>query len=87
MDVVWKWAPNGNPKERNFKFQAEYFTRDEDGSFDPASAGTPLAYRGKQKGWYAQGIYQFVPRWRVGLRFDKLASDGVNAALAEDGAR
>ena len=82
VDVVWKWAPNGNPKERNFKFQAEYFTRDEDGSFDPASAGTPLAYRGKQKGWYAQGIYQFVPRWRVGLRFDKLASDGVNAALA-----
>ena len=55
MDFVWKWAPNGNPKERNFKFQTEYFTRDEDGTFDPASSGTPLAYRGKQNGWYAQG--------------------------------
>lgn len=82
VDFVWKWAPNGNPKERNFKFQTEYFTRDENGTFDPASAGTPLAYRGKQNGWYAQGIYQFMPRWRVGLRHDKLESDGVNAALA-----
>ena len=55
VDFVWKWAPNGNPKQRNFKFQTEYFTRDENGTFDPASAGTPLAYRGKQNGWYAQG--------------------------------
>lgn len=82
VDFVWKWAPNGNPKKRNLKIQAEYFTRDEDGTFDPASAGTPLAYRGKQKGWYAQTIYQFMPRWRIGLRFDKLTSDAVNAALA-----
>ena len=82
VDFVWKWAPNGNPKQRNFKFQTEYFTRDENGTFDPASTGTPLAYHGKQNGWYAQGIYQFMPRWRVGLRHDKLESDGVNAALA-----
>ncbi len=81
VDFVWKWAPNGNPNERNVKFQTEYFTRDEDGTFDPASAGA-LAYRGKQKGWYAQGIYQFMPRWRVGLRLDQLASDAVNTALA-----
>ncbi len=82
VDFVWKWAPNGNPKERNLKLQAEYFTRDEDGTFDPASAGTPFAYRGKQKGWYAQTVYQFMPRWRVGLRLDKLTSDSVNTALA-----
>ncbi|MEK7815863.1 MAG: hypothetical protein AAB294_03480 [Pseudomonadota bacterium] len=82
VDFVWKWAPDGNPRERNFKFQTEYFARDEDGTFDPASAGTPLSYRGKQKGWYAQGIYQFRPRWRAGLRFDKLRSDAVDAALA-----
>jgi hypothetical protein len=82
VDFVWKWAPNGNPKQRNFKFQTEYFTRDENGTFDPASAGTPFVYRGKQNGWYAQGIYQFMPRWRVGLRHDRLESDGVNAALA-----
>ncbi len=30
-DFVWKWAPNGNAQERNFKFQAEYFWRRENG--------------------------------------------------------
>jgi hypothetical protein len=82
VDFVWKWAPNGNPKQTNFKFQAEYFTRDESGTFDPASSGTPLAYSGKQQGWYAQAVYQFMPRWRVGLRYDQLESDPVDATLA-----
>ena len=82
IDFIWKWAPDGNSKERNAKFQAEYWTRDEDGTFDPASAGTPLAFAGKQSGWYAQAIYQFIPRWRAGLRFDKLRADSVDATLA-----
>jgi hypothetical protein len=71
-DFVWKWAPEGNPYDRNFKFQGEVFQRDEDGdlSYDPA--GTSDAYHGRQTGWYAQGIYQFMPRWRVGLRYDRL---------------
>lgn len=81
LDFVWKWAPNGNSKERNFKFQAEYFTRDEQGTFDPASAGTPIDYNGKQQGWYAQTIYQFIPRWRAGLRYAETKADAVNAAL------
>lgn len=82
VDFVWKWAPNGNSKYRNAKFQAEYWTRDENGTFDPASAGTPFDYRGKQKGWYAQAVYQFLPRWRLGLRRDQLESDAVDGALA-----
>lgn len=82
MDFVWKWAPEGNPKQTNFKFQTEYFKRDEDGTFDPAASGTPLAYHGKQKGWYAQAVYQFMPRWRAGLRTDRLEADPVDAALA-----
>ncbi|HEX9813190.1 MAG TPA: hypothetical protein VGA88_14040 [Burkholderiales bacterium] len=82
VDFIWKWAPHGNSKERNAKFQAEYWTRDEDGAFDPQSAGAPVAVDGKQRGWYAQAIYQFMPRWRAGLRFDKLRADPVDAALA-----
>jgi hypothetical protein len=82
LDVVWKWAPNGNAKERHFKFQAEYFKRNENGSVDPASAGTPLDYLGKQRGWYAQTLYQFMPKWRAGLRYDKLEADAVDATLA-----
>ncbi len=82
VDFIWKWAPNGNSRDRNLKLQAEYFTRDEDGTFDPASSGTPLAYNGKQKGWYTQAVYQFMPRWRVGLRYDRLQANAVNTALA-----
>lgn len=79
VDFIWKWAPGGNPTLTNFKFQAEYWKRDEDGTFDPASAGTPFDYQGKQDGWYMQGIYQFMPRWRAGLRFDRLKADNRGA--------
>ncbi|MEK7206424.1 MAG: hypothetical protein AAB134_00880, partial [Pseudomonadota bacterium] len=82
VDFIWKWAPNGNPRNRHFKLQAEYFTRDEAGTFDPASSGTPFAYNGKQKGWYTQAVYRFMPRWRAGLRHDRLKADAVGTTLA-----
>ena len=59
---VWKWSPNGNPHTNNFKFQAEYFRALEDGD----------ALSTRQNGWYAQGVYQFMPLWRVGARYDRL---------------
>ncbi|MGE5096598.1 MAG: hypothetical protein ACM3SO_15795 [Betaproteobacteria bacterium] len=63
---VWKYAPHGNPRERNFKLQAEYFWRNE---------------RALQHGGYVQGVYQFMPTWRAGLRYDRLdprALEGFN---------
>lgn len=87
VDFIWKWAPNGNPTTRNFKFQTEYFQRKEDGTltFDPEDAlgiGAPSdAYSSDQTGWYAQAVYQFLPRWRVGTRYDELDSGTVNNAL------
>jgi hypothetical protein len=81
IDFVWKWAPNGNPRERNFKFQAEYFEREEDGNVELLGS-SPLeasSYSGKQKGWYMQAVYQFMPRWRVGLRYDELSADNSGA--------
>lgn len=75
--VVWKWAPNGNPKNRNLKLQCEYFDRDEDGTITMIGS-SPLettSYDGEQKGWYAQAVYQFIPQWRVGLRYDHLNVD------------
>jgi hypothetical protein len=68
-DFVWKWSPDGNPTVRNFKLQGEYFWRDEDGEF----AGLP--YDGDQDGWYLQGVWQFMPRWRIGYRHDELDTD------------
>lgn len=101
-DFVWKWAPNGNPKERNFKFQAEAFRRTEDGTLDCASdiGGSPCAGGAalgdldtRQTGGYAQAVYQFMPKWRLGYRYDWLGkgdksfdADLVHAALDADNA-
>lgn len=81
-DLVWKWAPNGNAYDRNFKFQAEYIQRKADGDFTPADSET-LANNADADGWYAQAIYQFVHGWRVGLRHDELKADDPGAAFAD----
>jgi len=69
IDFVWKWAPEGNPTQKNVKVQAEYFNRSEDGTF----AG--MLYDGSQTGWYVQGIWQFMQRWRAGYRHDEVDAD------------
>ena len=41
-DFVYKWAPEGNPAERNLKIQGEYFLRRETGTFNTLGyAGNP----------------------------------------------
>lgn len=76
ISAVYKWAPNGNPKQRNFKLYAEYFQRDEDGVVNMLEPDGAIAetssYNGDQSGWYAQAVYQFHPHWRVGVRHDRL---------------
>jgi hypothetical protein len=89
FDVVYKWAPGGNSTARNFKFQAEFFTRAEDGDvrIDEAVPETSTL-DGRQSGWYLQGVYQFIPRWRAGLRYDQLDVDNEGSdpgVLAEAG--
>ena len=43
------------------------------------------AYSSRQSGWYLQGVYQFMPHWRVGLRTERLHPGtpgyGINAGL------
>ena len=87
-DFVWKWAPNGNPMVNNFKFAAELFRRQEDGSLlcddlDPTHAslctgGVSGNYQATQWGGYAQGVYQFMPHWRAGYRYDLLDPGSVD---------
>jgi hypothetical protein len=93
-DAVWKYAPNGNPVYTNFKLQAEYIRRRDNGDLtydaNGALAAThTAAYVAQQSGWYLQGVYQFMPYWRVGLRTEHLdsgsidyASNGANLAQA-----
>jgi hypothetical protein len=85
-NFVWKWAPQGNPTERYFKFAAEYFWRNEQGTLLCADNtaeggvcdGTDSAYTSSQSGGYLQGVYQFMPHWRVGYRYDRLNDGDYN---------
>ncbi len=92
-ELIWKWSPNGNFRQRNLIFQAEYMWRNEDGLYD-LGTDPALPYDNDQRGWYMQAIYQPIPRWRVGLRYDRLSSDNPGPAFmntplmpAADGSR
>ena len=65
-DAVYKWAPNGNPVDTNFKLQGEFFANHNSGQFNS------MPYNGWQTGFYAQAVYQFMPRWRFGVRYDQV---------------
>lgn len=94
-DMVWKWAPDGNANERNLKLAAEYFWRKESGmlecddadALDPSACAGGLsgAYRSSQSGLYAQAVYQFMPQWRLGYRYDKLWRGDVDFDGADIG--
>jgi hypothetical protein len=82
-DFVWKYAPNGNPVYTNFKLQAEYLRRHDNGDLTYDSNGAlgatnTSSYDSSQSGWYLQGVYQFMPYWRVGLRTERLDQGTVD---------
>ncbi|MEP6657720.1 MAG: TonB-dependent receptor [Betaproteobacteria bacterium] len=94
-DFVWKYAPNGNTGERNFKVQGEYFWHRERGdlTYDASGAlGLMQAggYAANRNGWYLQGAWQFMPYWRAGARYDQLNPGrrefGTNTDLLDIGA-
>jgi hypothetical protein len=82
-DAVYKWAPNGNPTQTNFKLQGEYMRRKESGTL--ASGELADGFASTQSGWYLQGVYQFMPNWRAGLRYDRLSSGTPSIGLVENG--
>ena len=90
-DFVYKWAPNGNPTRQNFKLQAEIFWNNQNGTgvyTTPQPGSVCLSpcpgnsFSQMQSGWYAQAIYQFVPGWRVGYRYDQLYSGNATYGFA-----
>jgi hypothetical protein len=93
LSGVLKWAPDGNASRTSLKLQGEYFRRSESGNltFDTqaaGAAGTPIGgdFRSRQSGWYGQTVYQFMPAWRVGYRYDRLDPGSLNLSLVESGA-
>lgn len=86
-DFVYKWAPNGNSSSQNLKLQAEGFWNTQKGSATLSGQGpygsceAPCmgnTYTNTQSGFYVQAIYQFMPRWRIGYRFDQLFAGNSN---------
>ena len=63
-DAVWKWAPNGNNRERQLRVSAEY-ARVSDLNEHARSGDVHDA-------WYLSAVYRFVPQWEAGVRFDSL---------------
>ncbi|MDP1537718.1 MAG: TonB-dependent receptor [Burkholderiales bacterium] len=87
LDFVWKWAPEGNAKSRGFTFQGEWFRRHEAGdlTYDTTAASLADSFRSTQTGFYAQGVWQFMPRWRAGYRYDQLAAANASVGLIDNG--
>ncbi len=80
-DGVMKWSPNGNATRTYFKLQGEWLQSHRDGTLSQIADG-PLALHHVQSGGYVQGVYQFMPMWRVGLRTERLSPGRDNWALA-----
>lgn len=76
-DAVWK---QDFGHDRKLIVQGEYFRRRENGTlaFDVSGANLADDYRSTQSGLFAQAVYQFMPRWRVGYRYDQLDSGTVS---------
>jgi hypothetical protein len=88
VDATLKWTAQGDPRRRYLKLQGEYMDRTEDGELSYTAVDPTLAdgYRASQSGWYVQGVYQFLPRWRVGARYDALDSGTPRIGLIDSGA-
>lgn len=80
VDAVWKWAPDGNPYRHNAKIEGSLFWQNQNGDFS-SNGGTPLSYDEDQWGGYINGIYQFRPQWRAGVRYSWVDTDDPGAAF------
>jgi hypothetical protein len=86
-DAVWKWAPNGNATRTSLTLQGEYVHSTQRGelTYDVSNTARASAYRAVRSGWYLQGVYKFLPSWRLGLRTERLNAGtpdyGSNAGL------
>ena len=61
IDVVWKWAPEGNYKYQSLALSGEYLRAQD----------TKENHSGKNyhDGWYLSSVYQFTSQWATGLRY------------------
>ena len=81
-DFRYTMAPTGNPRLSELILQAEVFQRSEDGTYQDADAGTGrITFDDATRGWYAQGVYKFAPRWRIGARYSRMDTAAAPTGL------
>lgn len=94
VDGVLKWAPRGDARSTHFKLQGEYFRVRQTGSltYDDTAQAAPQfgtaftdTFRAVQSGWYTQAVWQFMPRWRVGYRYDRLNYGSMAIGIVDNG--
>jgi hypothetical protein len=85
VDGTLKWAPHGDPTHHQLKVQGEYMHSAEHGqlAFDVAGVNLADAYSSSQSGWYLQLVYEFIQRWRAGLRYDSMNSGTPGIGLVD----
>jgi len=81
-DIRYTWAPTGNPREQELTLQAEFFEKEEDGTYEIFN-GNPTLVDDSSDSWYAQAVYKFAPQWRVGLRYSELDVTHAEVASAD----
>jgi hypothetical protein len=77
LDLLWKWAPAGNPYDKNISALIGFMQSSESGNYNFANNYDEL-----RQGAYAQIVYQFIHGWRVAIRYDylKTAEPGIDFA-------
>lgn len=87
VDGTLKWAPHGDPTQHQLKLQGEYLHRTENGqlAFDVTGQNLAGGYNSSQSGWYVQAVYEFMQRWRAGLRYDSMNSGTPSIGLVNSG--
>jgi len=71
-DFVYKYSAMRSHGEGDILVQGEYFYRDQDLDHTVAAWEGLPAWTAQQDGYYVQGLYGFLPRWRTGLRWDQV---------------
>ncbi|MEY3220897.1 MAG: hypothetical protein RIT27_2254 [Pseudomonadota bacterium] len=78
-NIVWKYTPSPHSKQQHFIFQTELFEQRNDGYYGEETSHA--FYKQTHRGGYFQTIYQFLPRWRIGMRYDWVQSSYTDNGL------
>ena len=75
-DLLWKWAPEGNPYDTNISALIGIMQSTETGDYNFSNNYDEVRY-----GAYAQVLYQFIHGWRGGFRYDSIYSGSPNSSF------